>query len=62
MDVDGLRLRVGRIALISAVVLDSGFLYQQMAGGYRPLLGDYVHTSSGRIVTDYLQYMYSLKC
>jgi len=52
--VDGLWLRVWRIALISAVVLDASLLYEQMAGGDRSFFGDYVHTSSGRIVTDYL--------
>lgn len=53
--VDGLGLRVGRITLVPAVVLNSSFLYEQMTGGNRSFLGNYVHTSSGRIVTDYLK-------
>lgn len=52
--VNGFRLRVGWIALISAVVLDASLLYEQMTGGDRSFFGDHVHTSSGRIVTDYL--------
>lgn len=61
VNIDGLWLRVRRIALISAVVLDSSFLNKQMAGGDRSFLGDYVHATSGRVVTDYLQKIYNLK-
>lgn len=54
MDVDGLGLSVGGVALVFAVVGGPCRLYQQVADRGLPLLSDHADTSPRRVVADYL--------